>query len=176
MCYSTFSDVVANNFQEIKKNFKSGLKSSGYDWDEDIFMDAYIKCDSVLKDKKMDKKEALKYYWAAYINKLKNKHKSKHIITEEIPEDYDKIDEVYNEDKDVLCSEIYKKVSNKFGEREAKAWVEHISFHKTTDKIMEEYKFDHDFHYTLKRIKKYISEELIEDKYLQELRDNVLDQ
>ena len=53
MCSGTFSEVVASSFQEIKRNFKSGLKTSGYEWDEDIFMDAYIKCDSVLKDKLM---------------------------------------------------------------------------------------------------------------------------
>ena len=115
MCYDKFSNIVANNFMEIKKNFKTGLKNSGYKWDEDIFMDAYIKCDSVLKDKLMDKKEALRYYWTAYINKMKNKYKSRYSITDEIPEDYDTIDEVYNEDKDLICEIMYNAVVKKFG-------------------------------------------------------------
>lgn len=176
MCCGTFSYVVANNFQEIKKNFKTGLKNSGYIWDEDIFMDAYIKCDNVLKDKIMDKKEALKYYWTAYINKLKNKYKSRYAIADEIPEDYDAIDEVYNEDKDLLCEVIYNAVLEKFGKPVANAWVDYRCFGKKSDQIMKEYKFDQDFHYILKRIKKYINEELMEDKYIQELYNNTLEQ
>ena len=116
MCSERFSTIVANNFVEIKKNFKTGLKNSGYKWDEDIFMDAYVKCDGVLKDRLIDKKEALRYYWTAYINKMKNKYKSRYSVMDEIPEDYDKIDEEYNEDKDLLCDELYKSVKNKFGE------------------------------------------------------------
>lgn len=176
MCCDKFSNIVANNFVEIKKNFKTGLKNSGYKWDEDIFMDAYVKCDSVLKDKLMDKKEALRYYWAAYINKMKNKYKSRYAISEEIPEDYDKIDEVYNEDKDLLCETIYQSVKSKFGDSIAKAWVDHRCFGKKSDVIMKEYGFDQDFHYILKRIKKYINEELMDDKYIKELYDNTLEQ
>ena len=176
MCRGTFSYVVAANFQEIKKNFKSGLKNSGYMWDEDIFMDAYIKCDSVLKDKIMDKKEALKYYWTAYVNKLKNKYKSRYTIIDEIPEDYDVIDEVYNEDKDLLCEIIYNAVKDKFGKPVANAWIDYRCFGKTAEVIMKEYKLDHDFHYILKRIKKYINEELMENKYVQEIYDNTLEQ
>lgn len=176
MCRGTFSYVVAANFHEIKKNFKSGLKNSGYMWDEDIFMDAYVKCDSVLKNKLMDKKEALKYYWTAYINKMKNKYKSRYAVMEEIPEDYDKIDEEYNEDKDLICELMYEAVVKKFGKPVANAWIDHRCFGRTIDNIMKEYKFTQDFHYTLKRIKKYINEDLMEDKYFQEIRDNILEQ
>ena len=71
-------------------------------------MDTYIKCDNVLEDKIMDKKEALKYFWTAYINKLKNHYKSKYSIREFIQDDYDKIDEEYNIFKDILCDEIFQ--------------------------------------------------------------------
>lgn len=176
MCVEKFSTIVANNFVEIKKNFKTGLKNSGYKWDEDIFMDAYVKCDSVLKDRLMDKKEALRYYWTAYVNKMKNKYKSRYSIMDEIPEDYDKIYEEYNEDKDLLCDELYKSVKNKFGESVARAWIDYRCFGKKVDVIMKDYKFDQDFHYTLKRIKKYIGEEISKNTYMQELKDNLLEQ
>ena len=176
MCCDKFSNIVATNFMEIKKNFKTGLKNSGYKWDEDIFMDAYVKCDSVLKDKLMDKKEALKYYWTAYINKMKNKYKSKYAVMDEIPEDYDKIDEEYNEDKDLLCEIMYNAVVKKFGKPIANAWVDHRCFGKKSEQIMKEYKFDQDFHYILKRIKKYINEDLMEDHYVREIYDNTLEQ
>lgn len=176
MCCDTFSNIVATNFVEIKKNFKTGLKNTGYKWDEDIFMDAYVKCDSVLKDKLMDKKEALKYYWTAYINKMKNKYKSRYSIMDEIPEDYDKIDEEYNEDKDLLCEIMYNAVVKKFGKPVANAWVDHRCFGKKSEQIMKEYKFDQDFHYILKRIKKYLNEDLMNNKYVQEIYDNTLEQ
>lgn len=176
MCVERFSTIVANNFVEIKKNFKTGLKNSGYKWDEDIFMDAYVKCDNVLKDRLMDKKEALRYYWTAYINKMKNKYKSRYSIIDEIPEDYDKIDEEYNEDKDLLCDELYKIIKDKFGEMIANAWIDHRCFGKKYEDIMKEYKFEQDFHYILKRIKKYISEELDRNSYIKELRDNIFEQ
>lgn len=176
MCCDKFSNIIASNFVEIKKNFKTGLKNSGYKWDEDIFMDAYIKCDSVLKDKIMDKKEALRYYWTAYINKIKNKYKSRYVVMDEIPENYDKIDEEYNEDKDLICEIMYEAVVKKFGKSIANAWVDHRCFGKKADIIMKEYGFDQDFHYILKRIKKYINEDLMENKYFNELRNNILDQ
>ena len=176
MCCDKFSNIIAANFMEIKKNFKTGLKNSGYKWDEDIFMDAYIKCDSVLKDKLMDKKEALKYYWTAYVNKIKNKYKSRYTVMDEIPEDYDKIDEEYNEDKDLLCEIMYNAVVKKFGKPIANAWVDHRCFGKKSEQIMREYKFDQDFHYILKRIKKYINEDLMEDSYVREIYDNTLEQ
>ena len=148
MCKDKFCSIIANNFQEIKRTFKSGLRNSGYIWDEDIFMDTYIKCDNVLGDRIMDKTEALKYFWAAYINKLKNYYKSKYSIKEVIRDDYDMIDEEYNTFKDILCYEIYKRVEKEFGEEIANAWVDHKAYRKSVNEIMKKYGFKQDFHYT----------------------------
>lgn len=176
MCKDKFSSIIANNFQEIKRTFKSGLKNSGYIWDEDIFMDTYIKCDNVLEDKIMDKKEALKYFWTAYINKLKNHYKSKYSIREFIQDDYDKIDEEYNIFKDILCDEIYKKVKKEFGEEITNAWADHMAYHKSVNETIEKYGFKQDFHYTLRKIKKYINKIIMNDPYIIELSDNILEQ
>lgn len=169
-----FSTIIANNFPEIKRTFKSGLKNSGYKWDEDIFMDTYIKCDNVLGDRIIDKKEALKYFWTAYINKLKNYYKSKHSIIEVIRDDYDMIDKEYNIFKDILCNEIYKMVKKEFGKEIANAWVDYRAYHKSVNEIMEKYHFKQDFHYTLRKIKKYINEIIRNDPYIIELSDNIL--
>ena len=175
MCKDKFSIVIANNFPEIKRTFKSGLKNSGYIWNEDIFMDTYIKCDNVLGDRIMDKTEALKYFWTAYINKLKNYYKSKYSIMEYIRDDYDMIDEEYNTFKDILCYEIYKRVKKEFGEEIANAWVDHRAYHKSVNEIMEKYGFKQDFHYTLRKIKKYINEIIMNDSYIIEISDNVIE-
>lgn len=176
MCKGNFSNIIANNFQEIKRTFKSGLKNSGYIWNEDIFMDAYIKCDSVLGDKIIDKKEALRYFWTAYINKLKNHYKSRYSIIEVIPDNYDKIDEGYNIDKDILCGEIYKMVKREFGGEIANAWIDYRAYRKSINEINEKYGFKRDFHYTLRKIKKYINKTVLNDPYIKELSDNILEQ
>ena len=41
-----FSDIIAENFIEISENFKVGLKSKGYQYDEDIMNDAFISSNS----------------------------------------------------------------------------------------------------------------------------------
>lgn len=176
MCKDNFSNIIANNFQEIKRTFKSGLKNSGYIWNEDIFMDAYIKCDSVLGDKIIDKKEALKYFWTAYINKLKNHYKSRYSIIEVIPDNYDNIDEGYNIDKDILCGEICKMVKQEFGDEIANAWVDYRAYRKSINEINEKYGFRRNFHYTLRKIKKYINKTVMNDPYIKELSDNILEQ
>ena len=43
---SNFADIIASNYEEIKRNFKSGLRDRGYDWDEDLMNDAFISCNS----------------------------------------------------------------------------------------------------------------------------------
>lgn len=176
MCKDKFSVIVASRFQEIKRTFKTGLKNSGYVWNEDIFMDSYIKCDSVLKDKIMDEKEALKYFWTAYINKLKNHYKSRYAIMDVIPDDYDKIDEEYDKDKDILCELLYECIYKKFGKNIAEAWRDYRYYGKPSNIIIKEYGFDQDFRYILKRIKKHINDTLMKDKYMKELSNNILDQ
>ena len=176
MCKDNFSSIISNNFQEIKRTFKSGLRNSGYIWDEDIFMDTYIKCDNVLGDRIINKTEALKYFWAAYINKLKNYYKSKHSIKEVIRDNYDMIDEEYNIFKDILCYEIYKKVEKEFGEEIANAWVDYKAYRKSANEIMKKYGFKQDFHYILRKIKKYINEIIMTDPYIIELSNNIIEQ
>ena len=80
MVNKCFSDIVAENFNEIYKNFRIGLKSKGYAFSEDIMNDAFISCVTTLKDKQMSKQEALKYYWTAYINRFKTLTTSEHRI------------------------------------------------------------------------------------------------
>ena len=171
MGYDKFSTIVANHFEEIKRNFKKGLKNSEYDWDEDVFMDAYIKCDEVLKDKVMDKKEAVSYFWTAYLNKIKNGYKYE--IFDELPDDYDEVEEVYNIDKDLFCNLLYERVSEKFGPDIAKAWVEHRAFGKTIKEISQEYSFQYKFEYILKRIRTYIKDDLMNDPYVKERYNNM---
>ena len=41
---STFADIVATNYNEIARNFKTGLKSHGYIFDEEHLLPFTSKC------------------------------------------------------------------------------------------------------------------------------------
>lgn len=121
----TFSAIVAENYNEIVRNFKSGLKTKGYKFDEDIMNDAFLSCYNTLKDKEITKQEALKYYWVAYINKYKTKVNKVNIIDyhEDMEEDFDDIEsKCYNPIKDKIYNIIINELSDKFGVRKAIIW------------------------------------------------------
>lgn len=167
-----FSLIVANNFEQIKKNFISGLKKSDYDWNEDIFMDAYIKCDAIFGDKIIDEKYALKYFWTSYINLLKNYYKSPYNKTVPIPVDYNAYYEEYDNDKDILYGELFDLVKTEFGKDAAKAWVDYKCRNKTCKEIVQEYNIEN-FPVLLKKIKRFVNKKMSTTSYIQELVYNV---
>ena len=48
-----FQDIMAVKFNEIKHNFICASKKNGLDFNEDIFIDSYIKCNETLKNKQV---------------------------------------------------------------------------------------------------------------------------
>ena len=119
---TTFAEVVAHNYDEIKRNFKAGLKDKGYPWDEDIMNDAFISCNSALKDKPITKSDAIKYYWTAYINKFKSQKLKEEDIASLDDIDYDCIDEPYINDIDKIYDIVIAELQDEFGIRETYIW------------------------------------------------------
>lgn len=171
MAKQKFADIVAENFDEIRGNFRKGLPAKGYQYDEDIMSDAFISCCNALKDKELTKPEALKYYWAAYINKYKT-HLSKvkfHLDIDD--EDIDVIDEVYDDTIDGIYDIITKAVREKFGEEEAKIWELHTC-QGLTAKELKVMGYDNieNLVYFTRKIKRYIMNHVIpQNQKLQEL-------
>ena len=121
---SHFADIIADNFYEIIDNFKRGLKSKGFGYDEDILSDTFISCNTVLKDKLMTKEEGINYFWVAYLNKLKThaQQKSNVVYIDDLTFDgevecpeLDIIDETYNKDIDILYDYIMEIKENYTG-------------------------------------------------------------
>lgn len=134
----TFADIIAANFQEIQRNFKSGLKNKGYSYDEDLMNDAFVSCNATLKDRQMKKKDAIKYYWTAYINKFKTKQTSKKpvISYENIIEEIEPIDnQEYREEIDQIYDIIIKAVQDKFGIKKAYIWDLYVCKGKSIKEI-----------------------------------------
>lgn len=167
---NTFANIVADNFQEIQRNFKAGLRSKGYQYNEDIMNDAFISCIKSLKDRILSKKEAIKYYWTAYINKYKtmiSKNKLKYI---DVLDDIDSEDEDYDDTIDEIYEIIINAIRDKFGLKDAYIWELYACQGKTS-KYIRNMGFNVDnFVYFTRKIKRYIENHVIpNNKKLQEL-------
>ena len=169
---SHFADIVADNFYEIINNFKRGLKSKGFGYDEDILSDTFISCNTVLKDKLMTKEEGINYFWVAYLNKLKTHAQQKSNIVYiddltfdgevECPE-LDIIDETYNKDIDILYDYIMDNIREKFGKEEADIFELHICKGIHTKELIGVGYTNINFEYLVKKIKRYIKNHIVKD-------------
>ena len=171
MAKQKFADIVAENFNEIRGNFRKGLPAKGYRYDEDIMSDAFISCCNALKDKELTKSEALKYYWAAYINKYKTYLSKTKFHLDIDDEDIDVIDDVYDDTIDGMYDIITKAVREKFGEEEATIWELHTC-QGLTDKELKSmgYNCIENLVYFTRKIKRYIMNHVIpQNQKLQEL-------
>lgn len=152
----SFDFIIGKYFYEIKSNFQSGLKKRGLRFDEDIFSDSYLKCCETLGDKEMTKKEALKYFWVAYINRLKTPDKIKFESFEDSniidDDEYDhEIDELYN----ILMEFLNKKFDNRLVE----AWRLHFEKGIKYDDLRK-LGYDFNFNPEFKKIMRYIRNKL----------------
>ena len=95
----TLNEILEKRFHEISFNFKKASKKHDIKFDEDIFIDTYIKCCDSLKDKEMNESQIIKYFWTAFVNNTKKsyRHKKTIIDIDEYEEILDIIDEPYDD-------------------------------------------------------------------------------
>lgn len=170
----TFSDIIAENFQEIERNFKAGLKAKGYEYNEDLMNDAFISCNCALVDRKLTKQEAIKYYWTSYINKFKTSASKLKNAPVSIPDDYEACDsDPYNTCVDEIYNIIIGALCDKYGVRKTMLW-EMYACQGMSPKEIREFGFGKDvnFTYLSRQIKRYIHKHIIpNNSKLQELID-----
>jgi hypothetical protein len=184
-----FADIVADNLVEIQRDFKRNLKCKGFEYNEDAFQDTFISCNNTLINKKLTKVEGIKYFWTAYLNKLKSStsQNSNTVYIAELSrhdedswgpyneyEDIDEVDEQYNYDIDNLYNYIIDSVKNKYGERETKIFELHVCQGVHTKDLINMGYNDVNFEYLTKKIKRYINTHVIKNnKIVDELRNNI---
>jgi hypothetical protein len=111
----TFMDLVATNYKEIKQLFKTRSYNMNYEFDEDSFNDAFIKCVNKFESEEITYETVLKYFWTSYINTVKtNIIKESNMQCEELDEEFhDCIDNTYNEFfDDDYSKEVYNIIMN----------------------------------------------------------------
>ena len=184
---SHFADIVADNYDNILENFKRGLKNKGYSFDEDVFMDTFISCNTTLNNKKLNKEEAIKYFWTSYVNKLKtlSSQNSNTVYIEDMfvrnendfGDPWDElniIDSTYNENIDDLYDLIISLLKEKYGERELNICDLHVCRGVHTKELIDMGYTDIDFEYLTKKMKRYIKNHIVKDnKYIAELLSNI---
>ena len=158
----TFMNIVAGDFSKIKSKFINKCKTNEIEFDEDLFMDAFLCCCKTLNDKEMSKEECIKYYWVSYINKIKtDKPKElKFVSFDEIESSSSVmpqfgsycswIDDKYNG----IIEYIYQKYDKEYAE----AWILHICEGKSY-KELSELGYDFKFNDIFKRIMKNVRKE-----------------
>lgn len=158
-----FENIIIDNFNEIQRNFKSGLTNKGYKYDEDLINDTFISCRNSLVGKKFTKKEAIKYFWTAYINKYKTKMTKKSLSVEYLSDltDIEEFDSNYDNTIDEIYDIIIQGIRDKFGLKYAYIWELYICYGKSSKEIRN-MGFDVDnFVYLTRKIKRYIINHLI---------------
>ena len=169
----TFADIVAVNYDEIRRNFKAGLKERGYDWDEDLLNDAFISCNSALKNKDISKTEAIKYFWTSYINKFKTKQSKKKPEESIEDHDVDLICPVYNDSIDKIYNIFLEAVQDEYGLRKAYIWELYVCEGKSAKEIREMGFDDVDnFAYFTRKVKRFLKRFISENPDLKELVKN----
>ena len=170
----SFADIVAANYDEVVRNFKAGVKNHGYVFDEDIMNDAFVSCFNSLKNKKLTKQEALKYYWVAYVNKYKNRQEHEQIMDcyDNVEEEFEDIEnEHYNSTTDKIYDIIISGVQDHYGVRKATIWEMYACHGKSSKEIKAMGFNDIDnYAYFTKQVKRYIKNHIItENRELHEL-------
>lgn len=168
---NTFQNIIIENFDEIQRNFKSGLKNNGYSYNEDLMNDTFISCCQTLGDKSLTKKEAIKYYWVSYLNKYKTYKTKTNRFVELDDNDYEDPEDEYDESIDKIYDIIMNAIRDEFGIRDAYIWELYVCKGISSKKIRQ-MGFNHidNFVYFKRKIKRYILHHVIPDNpELQEL-------
>lgn len=152
-----FANVVAKNFDKIKASFAKRANNLGLDFDEDLFMDTFIKCDTTLKNKQFTEQEYIQYFWKAYVNGSKTPPKITTVSLDDpnrgsiVPD----LPSPYNPDVDRKYQEICEKLGNKFEEHYIQAFLLHYAEDKSY-KELEELGYNFKHNNIFKRMMKYI--------------------
>lgn len=154
----TFNSVLETDFDTIKKNFRLACMKHKLIFNEDIFIDTYIKCVITLQDKDMANISHISYFWTAYANNLrKSKRTSKFKPKSYIITDIHSATTEYEEDfKDLLYDIIHLAVDSKFGTGVTNTWKLHFIDNKTYEELKHMGYEDINFHNLFRQVNSYI--------------------
>lgn len=152
---NVFLTVIAKHLDEITKKFTAQIKKIGLTFDNDVFYDTMLKCNSKYKKNESTDDEMINYFWGAFkMNTMREINYSRNKKRENISALTDDIeDEVYYEDD---YEKISKMIIEKFGLDLYKLFSLHANGMKYKDLVKTIDKKE--LHYKFKQIREYVRE------------------
>lgn len=154
-------EIMSTKFHEIQENFKRASKKCGYTFDYDIFIETYIKCDEILKNKNITEDKIIQYFWVAFINNTKKylKIKSKYPLVD-LEEAAEVLNEPYDDRRTIVYETIINFVKTNFKENEFKAWYLHFTENKSYEELVKMGYDNMNFHNIFRNINNQIKNKL----------------
>ena len=158
----TLDEILEKRFHEIIFNFQKASRKNGIVFNEDIFMDTYIKCSKKLNDKNMNETQIIQYFWTAFVNNTKKSYRDKktHIDIDEYEEILDIIDEPYDDRRCKVYDIITKYVEDNFTKEEYKTWFLHFVENKSYNDLINMGYNNINFHNVFRNINNHIKNNL----------------
>lgn len=160
----SLQDVMGKRFREIKRNFQRASFRNGFKFDEDVFIDTYIKCCEHLKNTDMDEKQLIQYYWVSFVNNMKKEYRQKFYRIEEVEikdeEEIEIIDENYDDRREKVYDYIISHVKENFDNDSFKMWYLHFAENKDYEDLKNMGYIDTNFHNLFRNINNSIKNKL----------------
>lgn len=159
MRVNVLEQIITNNYDTIKTNFKIACGKKNIIFDDDLFNDTYLNCFHALNEKDISEKNAIQYFWTAYSNNNRKKYRTSKYIPKlnVLDEKYDNICDIeYDENKYQIFDILIKSVTNKFGNENSNLWQLHFIENKTYNQLKEMGHKTINFHNLFRQINSYI--------------------
>lgn len=155
----TLTTIITKDFLKIKNNFKCASSKNSIKFDDDIFIDTYLKCEESLKKHQLnDEANIIRYFWVSYFNNMKKSFRTSKYRQPllELNENYDIEDTIYDSKKYDLCDIINEEIIGKFGNDSHKLWILHFIEGKTYDELVNMGYNEINFHNLFRQINHYV--------------------
>lgn len=154
-----FMDLISVHYTKIKSLFISRLNKLELEFNNDIFNDTFIKCAQKFNNDIITYDTAIKYFWVAYINTLKNEISIQNNICEFVEnfdeEIHDCIDIQENSRACYIYNIIMSEISKKFGDNDMNIYSLYMYHGWSIDELIKSGYDCTDFENKIKKIHKF---------------------
>lgn len=125
-------EIMEKKFNLIKTNFIKASNKNNIAFNEDIFMDTYLKCCETLKGKDLTEEQIIQYYWTSYVNNTKKEYRKLKYKSNEndMEEAFSIVDEPYDDRRFKVFDTIIAYVKENFP-KDFNMWYLHFAENKS---------------------------------------------
>lgn len=139
MC--TFLDIVGEEYDALKENFRRIIVSEGMRFDEDVFSDTLLKCQERFDNEDVGRDDAVGYFWKSFRNNtIRERYYHRNCLKADLGEH----DAVSFEDDSVMLKNVLGGMSKEFGVDRTEMFLRHASgeSYKDIGQGFDKYRYD----------------------------------